>query len=70
MTMAMVEEGLEEVDKYVALHQNTILQFIANRLIMDLCLEADRRPGLQVFCQWWEQVSLDLKGISTAAGAA
>ena len=48
----MVEAGLQEVDNYGSLHQNTIAQYIVNRLIMDLCLAANWRPGSRVE-MWW-----------------
>ena len=44
----MAEAGSEEVETYVACRQNKIAQFIANILIMDLCMAAERRPGAQV----------------------
>ena len=36
----MAEAVFQEVDIYVSLHQNTAAQFIENRPIMDLYLEA------------------------------
>ena len=42
---AMAKAGLQEVDTYVYLFQNTVAQFIATRPIMDLCLEDERRMG-------------------------
>ena len=41
----MSEASLQEVDTYFARRQNTAAQYIATRLIMDLCLVAERRPG-------------------------
>ena len=41
----MSEASLQEVKNYFALLQNTAAQYIATRLIMDLCLVAERRPG-------------------------
>ena len=35
-----------------------IAQYIATQPILYLCLEAERRPGLQVSVQWWEQEGL------------
>ena len=42
---AMAEVGLKEVETYVSLPQKKIVQFIATRTIMDLCLEVDQKPG-------------------------
>ena len=49
----MEEAVLEEVDTYFDRHQNIITQFISTRLVMDLCLEAERRPWTQVSQWWW-----------------
>ena len=50
---AMSEAGLQEVDTYVSLFQNTVSQFIVTRLIMNLHLVAQRRPGPRVSKRWW-----------------
>ena len=49
---AMAAAGLEEVETYILSCQNTISQYIATRLIMELCLEAERRPVAQVAQIW------------------
>ena len=49
----MLEAGLQEVETYVSRRQNTVAQFIVTRLIMDLCLVAEWRPGPQVYRRWW-----------------
>ena len=38
-------------------------QFITTRPILDLCLQAKRRPGARVAKQWWEQKGVDLAGV-------
>ena len=48
---AMVEAGLQEVETYVSLRQNTVAQYISARHIMDLCLAAKRRPEPRVEMQ-------------------
>ena len=63
----MTEAGLREVETYVSRHHNTVEQYIATRPVMELCLEAKRRPGPKVTMRWWEQEGLDLEGIETAA---
>ena len=45
---AMAEAGLQEVETYVSCCQNTVVQYIATRPIMDLCLAAKRRLGPRV----------------------
>ena len=57
---AMVEAGLKEVDTYVYLRQNTVVQFIVSRPIMDLCLEEEWRTGSRMAKRWWDQDGLDL----------
>ena len=37
-------------------------QLIATHNIMELCLEAERRPGYRVAKWWWEQDGLRLAG--------
>ena len=49
---AMAEEGLQEVETYIYRHQNIVTQFIANRPIIDLFLEVERRPGPRVSKRW------------------
>ena len=42
---ALVEAGLEGIQKSVTRRQNTFAQYIATRPILDLCERATRRPG-------------------------
>ena len=55
--------GLEKIEVYIERLQNMVVQYIATRLIMDLCLAADRNPGLHLSRQWWDQPALDILGI-------
>ena len=50
----MAGAGLQEVETYVSRRQNTEAQYIVTRPIMDLCLEAKRRPGLRVTMRWYK----------------
>ena len=59
----MVEAGFEGIGTYVTGRQNPAAQYIATRLIMDLCEQAARRPGVWVSRWWWEYAGLDLEGI-------
>ena len=36
-----------------------VAQYITTQLILDLCTEVDRRPGEQVYKQWWYQEGID-----------
>ena len=63
----MAEAGFHKVNTYVCRCQNTVAQYIATRPIMDLFMEAKRRPGPRVKLQWWEQEGLDLEGMRTAS---
>ena len=67
---AMMEVGLQESETYASYHQNTVVQYIVTRPIMDICLTAKRRPGTRVEMRWWEQDDLDLEGMKTAAWEA
>ena len=62
----MAEAGLQEVETYVSRRQNTVVQYIVTRPIMDLCLAKNRRPGPIVTMRWWEQEGLDLERMRTA----
>ena len=42
---AMREAGLEDVEAYVLMRQNTVAQYIAMRTILDLCKEVVQRQG-------------------------
>ena len=66
----MTEAGLQEVETFVSLRQNTVTQFIATRPVVDLCLAAKRRPGPRVSNWWWEQDGVDVEGMRTAAWEA
>ena len=57
---AMEEAGLQEVDTYIYHRENTVIQFIATRPIMDMWLAAEKRPGSWVSKRWWGQEGLDL----------
>ena len=39
----MTEAGLQEVDTYISFCQNTVVQYIVTRPIIDLCLAEKRR---------------------------
>ena len=44
LVAAMVEAGFEEIGAYIMRGQNTVMQYIATRLIMDLCERSSRSP--------------------------
>ena len=54
---------IEEIGVYICCHQNTVLQYIATRSIMDFCLAKERNPGMRLSSQWWEKPALDILGI-------
>ena len=55
--------GLEDIGVYIARRQNTVTKYIATRPIMDLCLVVERKPGMCLSRQWWEQLALDIQRI-------
>ena len=48
------------------LPKNTIDQYIVTHTILDMCLEAYRKPGEREDKRWWEQGELDLEGAREA----
>ena len=70
MEDAMTEAGLQEVEIFISCHQNTMVQYIATRPIIDLCLAEKWKLGPRVSMWWWEQEGLDLEGMRTAAQEA
>ena len=57
---ALREAGLKELELYIRRRNNMVVQFIAIRPIMDLFMEAERRPGVRVQKWWWYQDILQL----------
>ena len=57
------------METYVSHRYNTVANFIATRPVMDLCLEAERIPGEQVYQRWREQDNLDLQEMWAAERA-
>ena len=46
-------EGLDTMEIYITRLQNMVTQYTVMRLIFDLYMEAEWRPGSQVPMQWW-----------------
>ena len=63
----MRDIGQEEVVAYVVRQQNMVEHYIMTRPILDLCTEAERWPGAQVYKQWWYQEAIDILGAQEAA---
>ena len=64
---AMGEIGFEGIRKSVTRRQNTVVQYISTRPIMDLCERSTRRMGARVSWQWWEQARIYLEGAKKRA---
>ena len=62
--------GMDEIGVYISLRQKTVAQYIATRPIMDLCLAAERKPGLQLSRKWWEQPAIYILGMIVGLAAA
>ena len=60
LTESMGEAGFEGIRKLVTRRHNTVVQYIATRLIMDLFEMATRRLVVRVSRRWWEQSGIDL----------
>ena len=64
---AMAEVLFQDVETYISLRQNIFAQFITTRLMIDLCLVAERRMRSRVVNWWWEKYRMDLEGMQTTA---
>ena len=62
--------GLEEIGVYIALRQNKFTQYISTCPIMDLCLSAERKPGMCLSRRWWEHPAMDILEIRAGNAAA
>ena len=62
----MGEAGFEGIRKSVT----TVAQYIATRKILDLCEQANWRPGAKVYRRWWEKFGIDLEGAKKRAAEA
>ena len=51
---AMREVGMEEVEECITQRKNTAAQYIAMRIIMELCEDSKRKLGTQESVRWWE----------------
>ena len=51
------------------MRQNTVAQYIATRLILDLYEKYIWRPGAWVSWRWWDQEGIDLVGERERAAA-
>ena len=57
------------MEAYARKLQNTIVQYIARRSLLDLCEGSERAPGARVGMQWREQAGIDLAGAREAVAA-
>ena len=62
LAAAMEEAGFEYIRVYITRRQNTVAQYIATLLILDLCKRSIRRLGAWVSRRWWDQEGLYLEG--------
>ena len=63
MVAAVIKEtGFEGIGVYIARRKNTVAQYIATRLILDLCEQHICRPIVSVYWRWWYQEGIDLLG--------
>ena len=61
---------LDDIGVYIARCHNTVAQYIVTRPIMELCMAAERRLGMQLLRIWWYQTTLDIIGIRAGHSAA
>ena len=53
--------GIYPIDHYIRVRRNSIINFVAIRLVYKICKNAERRPGTSHHCKWWrdQEMSLD-----------
>ena len=56
----MGEACFKGIRKSVTRRQNTVVQYIATRSILDLCERSTQRPGVRASWRWWEQAGIYL----------
>ena len=56
------EAGFDPMETNIWQRQNKVAQYIAPRLILDLCQVAERKRGSRAEMQWWEPAEIDLPG--------
>ena len=56
---AMEEAGFTYVRTSITKRQNTVVQFIATRPLLDLCEGKTQRGGVRVTMRWWDQKGID-----------
>ena len=66
----MREAGLTDIRTSILNRQNTVAQYIATRLLLDLCEGVRAREGAKVPLRWWDQAGIDwetakAKGVET-----
>ena len=64
---ALREMGFEGIRKLVTRRQNMVAQYIATRLILDLCERSTRRLGARLSRRCWGQDNIDLEGAKKRA---
>ena len=58
--------SLYTIDEYVKVRRNTILRFVSQRPIYELCRGVEQKRGTGKRQYWWEQ-SMELEGTNSAA---
>ena len=53
------EAGLTDIRTSILNKQNTVAQYIATQLLLDLCIGARVREGGKVPLRWWDQTGID-----------
>ena len=50
---SMVEAGFEGIGKFITRRQNTAVQYIVTRPILDLCVRSAQMLGTRLSWRWW-----------------
>ena len=61
--------GFLKMEEYVRRRQNTVVQYISTRALLELCEGLERDPGARFGIRWWEQEVIDLAGAREESAA-
>ena len=59
-----------KMEEYTRRRQNTVMQYITKKSLLDLCEGLERELGARVGVWWWEKEEHDLAGEREVAAAA
>ena len=67
---AREEEVFQTMEEYIRRRHNTVTEYIAARLLLDLCEGSERATWAHMGMRWWEQTGINLAGAREASAVA